>query len=300
MPLKPRAVEFFSGIGAFAVAARESGLDVVAAFDQSAEANDCYRLNFGMQPVTKNLDSLPMDEIPDAEIWWMSPPCTPYTVRGNQRDLADPRSSSFVRLMSGVRLGKVQHCPETIIVENVSGFASSQARTMFIEAVTAVGMSVEEIDLCPTQFGIPMKRPRRFVVASRHPVQFLQIQKAELRPISSFLDQNPDPALFVEDMSRERFSRSLNVLNPKDPSAIAICFTSGYWKSMRASGSFLQESHTIRRFSPDEILRLMGFPDDYRFPPGMPLQSRLRLLGNSVNVSCLTHVLSSLGYTSKQ
>lgn len=317
MQLKPRAVEFFSGLGAFSVAAREAGIEVVAAFDQSSEANDCYRLNFGRKPVDRNLDSLPFADIPDAEIWWMSPPCKPYTVRGNRRDVEDPRAASFLHLIEGMRVRR----PETVVVENVGGFAASEARTRFVGAAGELGMRVDEVDLCPTQFGVPMKRPRRFVVArrelggleAREPAGMPALPRrndgaldfntgvpdAELEPIGRYLDLEPGTELLVDEETLKRFGESLNVLDADDPEAVAICFTSGYWKSMRSAGSFIRSNGSIRRFSPEEILRLMGFPADYKFPKDMLLQSKLRLAGNTVNVLCLTHVLAGVGYTSK-
>ncbi|MGH9548353.1 MAG: DNA cytosine methyltransferase, partial [Terriglobales bacterium] len=66
-PLK--AIEFFSGIGAFAQAAREFDLEVIAAFDQNESANIVYAHNFGWQPSHRNLDSIQKCDLPDADVW---------------------------------------------------------------------------------------------------------------------------------------------------------------------------------------------------------------------------------------
>jgi DNA (cytosine-5)-methyltransferase 1 len=294
---QPTAVEFFSGIGAFAAAARITGIRVVTAFDQSFEANQCYGLNFPLKPIAKNLDSLDPEEIPQADIWWLSPPCKPYTVRGNRRDVDDPRAASFLNLIRAIPIRK----PETVIVENVSGFAESRARSKFVKIAEIVGMHVVDFDLCATQFGIPMKRPRRFVVASRRSIEQAIPNAQPMQPLKKFLHEGPhDPLLYLDLDTVTRFADALNLIDADDRSALCICFTSNYWKSMRASGSYLREhSGAIRRFSPSEILRLMGCPHDYQFPPEVTLQARLRLAGNSVNVNCIIHLLKCLGYTSE-
>jgi DNA (cytosine-5)-methyltransferase 1/tRNA (cytosine38-C5)-methyltransferase len=170
-----------------------------------------------------------------------------------------------------------------------------------VDIAESVGMQVADFDLCATQFGIPMKRPRRFVVASRRSLEQPMLIPPPRQPLKHFLDQGtPDPLLYLDVDTVTRFADALNLINAEDRSAVSICFTSNYWKSMRASGSYLQdENGRIRRFSPREILRLLGFPEGYQFPPELTLQARLRLAGNSVNVNCIIHLLKCLGYTSK-
>ena len=93
-----RALEFYSGIGAFAQAASRFDIDIVRAFDQSQSANLTYKSNYDTAPNHRNLDSISAAEIADADLWWMSPPCTPFTRRGNQKGGEDNRARSFFNL----------------------------------------------------------------------------------------------------------------------------------------------------------------------------------------------------------
>src|SRR3990167_940922 len=93
------AIEFFSGIGAFAEATSNSDIAVIQAFDQSAVANQVYEHNFERKPRSRNLDSIAASEIPKADLWWMSPPCTPFSVRGRRKDDKDPRAKSLLNLI---------------------------------------------------------------------------------------------------------------------------------------------------------------------------------------------------------
>lgn len=75
-----RAIELFSGIGAFSQAVESLGLplEVVQAYDQSDSANLTYELNWGLKPRARNIESLKASsDLVQAELWWMSPPCAP-------------------------------------------------------------------------------------------------------------------------------------------------------------------------------------------------------------------------------
>ena len=91
------------------------------------------------------------------------------------------------------------------------------------------------------------------------------------------------------------------------------CFTSAYGKTFhKSSGSLLHRtcsrgrdverpanmasvhSGSVRLFSPLELLRLFGFPDSYRFPPGMQLKHRYKLIGQSINVGVVELVMRSV------
>src|SRR5688572_25303348 len=156
-----RAVEFFSGIGAFAQAARSFPIEIVAAFDQGEDANAVYEHNFKLAPSSRNLDSIGATQIPDAELWWLSPPCTPYTIRGAQRDDLDSRASSLKNLLSLVS----DKMPSVIIVENVAAFQQSRMHKKLMQTLSGLNYQIRVESMCPSNFGIPMKRPRIFVVA---------------------------------------------------------------------------------------------------------------------------------------
>jgi len=90
-----RALELFCGIGGFSAAAAGTNLRIAGAVDQSPSALEVYRLNFpGHDAWQLNLENVTREELQSAEadFWWLSPPCQPYTVRGAGRDAADPRA----------------------------------------------------------------------------------------------------------------------------------------------------------------------------------------------------------------
>lgn len=297
------ALEFFSGIGAFSHCLDycRFPVRVAAAFDQSEHANATYELNLGLKPNSRNLDSIKGENIPPAKMWWMSPPCTPYSRRGHQLDTSDPRAAAFLNLMSLLPI----FLPDVVLVENVVGFGDSKGEAILFDTFTKAGYRFGRVFLCPSLFGLPSLRPRLFYIATlRSDINVpdeLNIQKTELvtslsSRLSSYLDREVLKGTFLSKDLQERYERSLHVVeDAEDEQAHAICFTSGYARTMKAGGSFLRmEDGTLRRFSPKEIVRLLGFSESFEFPSHLDLKAQWRLAGNSVDLTCIRYLLSRL------
>ena len=284
-----RVLELFCGIGGFGTATAGRA-EISAALDQSLAALSVYRLNHPtVQAVCLNLESAsPADlQLFSADMWWMSPPCQPYTVRGKQRDIQDPRGSSFLKILALLP----DFCPSHLAMENVPGFQFSQARQRLLEILTFHGYRVHERLLCPTELGIPNRRPRYYLVATRDKLLDPPSPRFHSCRLSDFLDAHPSAELGLDASAAASFSRGFRKIDPGDPQAYATCFTSGYGKSLMHSGSYLHWQGGLRRFSPEEILRLLGFPRGYRWPDDMPLRKRWHLAGNSLSLCALREVL---------
>jgi DNA (cytosine-5)-methyltransferase 1/tRNA (cytosine38-C5)-methyltransferase len=211
--------------------------------------------------------------------WWLSPPCQPFTVKGAQRDLDDPRSAALRRLLD--LLPDLR--PWAVAVENVPPFLGSRAHAALIQALD--GYHVWQGVLCPTDLGIPAARRRAFVVACRDPLVEPPGTQRAPGSLQDYLDPDPDPALWL---TPDVVARHRAVL-PVHPDR-AECFASSYGRSVLRSGSYLPTPTGPRRFSPAEISRLYGLPTDWPVPRAVAW----RLVGNSVSVDCVRHVLSRL------
>ena len=289
------AIEFFSGIGAFHNAASLKCIKVIQAFDQNEDANRVYYENYRLKPDNSNLDSIKINQLKDAQLWWMSPPCTPFSRRGNQKDDKDPRARAFLNLISLIEKMK----PSILMIENVQGFCQSKVHKLLIETLIKCGYKFKELDLCSTDFRIPMRRPRYFLVASR-------IMDPTIPDITGFYDprnlkeylvetQKDDHALLVNADTLKKYENVLNIVNLKDPEANLICFTRGYFRCNKASGSLLNlGAGSIKYVHPVDITRLLGFDSEFFFPELIPLKKQWQLAGNSVDVRAINYLLSAV------
>lgn len=257
---------------------------MVAAIDHDLYAHQTYTANFDHPALRLNLVSVKPARLAGfgADLWWLSPPCQPFTVRGARRDIADRRCESLLHLLEV--LPEVR--PPTVVVENVPGFEHSQAHGLLREALR--GYAITSCELCPTSLGIPMERRRFYLVATTGPAD-LEPTPGPRRVLASYLDPEPDPAMLLTPAFLERFEDALHVVEAEDPEATAVCFTGAYGHSPVYAGAYLRREGRLYRFSPAEIARLMGFPEGFVLPTDVRRASKL--LGNSLSVDAVRFVL---------
>ena len=296
-----RALELFCGIGGFAAALARVApeAEVVGALDLSPHALATYQHNFPAHPARQlNLTHLPAAryEAYGADLWWMSPPCQPYTGRGLQRDIEDRRAQSLLRLIEVIPQVRPRH----LAMENVAGFGESQARQLLLQALAGAGYEVAELYLCPTELGVPNRRPRYYLAASLEGVRRPQQRRAPVpvEPLRDYLDEGAegDEALRVSPKDLARHGQGMRVLDAwHDEEAVANCFTGAYGKTFQASGAYVRcLDGGVRWFSPGEVLGLLHFPGGFGFGPETTLRQSWKQAGNSLSVVAVEEVLRML------
>ena len=166
-----RVLELFSGIGGMHCALDFLDVDyqIIAAIDINPTANLVYAHNFPQIPIiSRSIESISLNQWENwrADVWLMSPPCQPFTRQGKQEDLNDRRTDGFVYLMKTI-LTKLKSQPKYILLENVSGFESSQAHELLLETLQTNQYSYQQYLLSPIQFGIPNSRLRYYLIAKK-------------------------------------------------------------------------------------------------------------------------------------
>ncbi|MBA2320651.1 MAG: DNA cytosine methyltransferase, partial [Deltaproteobacteria bacterium] len=223
-----RAIELFSGIGGFAAAAADR-CEIVAAVDHDEFAHRTYRANWPHPALRWNVAGLRAAQLArlEADLWWMSPPCQPYTVRGARRDLDDPRAGSLIRLLDLIAEVRPRH----LALENVPTFAGSRAHEALREVLDRCGYRTRERSLCPAELGMPNKRPRFYLLASQD--ELPAWRAVERRPVAlaDFLDAEPDAGLLVPEALLARYAGALPVTDLDHPEPQTYCFTSAYGRS---------------------------------------------------------------------
>jgi hypothetical protein len=289
-----RVLELYCGIGG-CTAALGGAASVVAAVDINRAALSVYSQNWPHPTLPATIESLLAATIDQwsADLWWMSPPCQPFTRRGLGRDTDDPRTGSLLELIR-----RLESSPPTYLaLENVPGFRDSRTYHLLRTTLDRLGYDIQEQMLCPTALGVPNRRRRFYLVAGRRPLKAMQSPPASIgnpTPLPDFLDPTPEADLWAEPALIDQYRHAIDVVDPEDPEAVAACFTSAYGHSPIRSGSYLQTPSGIRRFSPTEILSLLGLSSSFTLPPDLPRPTAWRLVGNSLSVPAVRHVLSAI------
>jgi DNA (cytosine-5)-methyltransferase 1 len=296
-----RVLELFCGIGGVAAAlgeAADGGAGrVAAAVDVDRRALDVYAANHPGRTVARTLDPVAAADLVAfaADLWTMSPPCQPYTRRGRGGDVDDPRARGFLAVVAAFAEAR----PPYLFLENVPGFAGSRAHRLLAEELDAAGYRRQERLLCPSELGWPNRRHRFYLVAAGPGAPLAEPaippEPPPRRPLAGFLDADPDPELTVPADLVRRYRHALDVVDAADPAALTACFTSAYGRSPVRSGSYLRlPDGSLRRFSPAEILRLLGFPAAFRLPPDLPRAAAWHLAGNSLSLPAVRAMLAAV------
>lgn len=284
-----KAIEFFCGIGGFAAAFDGQ---VCLAIDQDRFALETYRLNYAHPTMAKTVGSVSSEFLAriDADLWWASPPCQPFTTKGAQRFLQDPRSQPLQHLLA--HLAKVR--PRHFAMENVIGFADSPGEDLVRQTLHTSGYRhVQTFRLCPTQWGIPNRRPRFYLVASQTPLgPMLEPDHNAVRSLAAYLEDGQSP-MVVPGVWLDKYIAAMDVLRPQAGHPVAQTFTSGYGKSPVRCGSYIETANgLVRFFSPKEIAALLGFPKTLRFPASSSPRQAWKRLGNSLSIAAVARVLT--------
>jgi len=167
---KPRAAEFFAGIGLVRLALERQGWDVVFANDIDPDKAEMYRHNWPKDDhlVVGDIHELSASAIPDCELFTASFPCNDLSIAGRWEGLSGKESSAFWGLIDLLnKLGPRK--PPLVLLENVVGFLIRNSGSDLEKALLALneqGYNVDAFILNAVRW-VPQSRARLFVVAKR-------------------------------------------------------------------------------------------------------------------------------------
>ncbi|MEU4680658.1 DNA cytosine methyltransferase [Micromonospora sp. NPDC023737] len=186
---KPRAAEFFAGIGLVRLGLEQAGISVVWSNDIEPAKQEMYEGHFGKDDghafVPGDVGEVKGSDMPsNLDLAWASFPCTDLSLAGWRRGLSGSESSTFWGFTKVLdEMGKDAR-PPVVALENVVGFATSHGGEDLATAIrelNRLGYSVDVLTLDARRF-VPQSRPRLFVVGALNPPEDEPVPNSELRP----------------------------------------------------------------------------------------------------------------------
>lgn len=243
----------FSGIGGFELglenAAKSAKLEAECVGHSEIDkfAESVYQNHF---PGSKNygdITKINTKNLPNFDTLVGGFCCQSYSTAGNRKGLKDARGQLFYDL---IRIIKDKR-PRIIVLENVKAILSNASGTSFstiLSELAKLGMYVEWSVLNSSQYGLPQERERIIIVG--------------------ILGKIPSEPIFpLKPLYRTHFDESKIISYNKNRDTIkfkntANTIIAGY----KGLGNYsqpgvLEKDGRIRRFTPLECERLMGFPD---------------------------------------
>ena len=169
------AIDLFSGLGGTSLGLQRAGFRVVAAVESHELAAESYRLNMeGVYVWERDIRKVTARAVMEkatlarGELALLAacPPCQGFsalrTLNGNRR-IEDHRNGLLRDVTRFVRVLK----PMTVLAENVPGLASDAVFDGFLDALDALGYKLRHEVVDASQYGVPQRRRRLLIVASR-------------------------------------------------------------------------------------------------------------------------------------
>lgn len=299
--MKIKFIDLFCGIGGFHVAAQQvferNGIEgeCVLSCDIDPFAQQAYEANFGKKPLG-DITKIEPKDVPNHDILFAGFPCQPFSIIGKRGGFQDTRGTLFFEIAKIIEVKK----PKAFILENVKQLVGhNKGRTFkrILEALTDLGYYVDYNVLNALDYGLPQKRERVIIVGFHKTIFYLWPSPTPNRvPLEKILEKNIDPKhLASEKIKKKRFKAHKSKYYPAiwHENKAGNISSYPYSCALRAGASYnYLLVNGERRLTPREMLRLQGFPDNYKIV--VPDGQVRKQAGNAVPVNLISAVLESL------
>ena len=310
-----RTLDLFCGGGGSGWGARIAGAEIVCGVDAWNLAARTYDANFGTGVgvnLTLNGNWEPaLDGLAHIDLIMASPECRNHTCAKGNRGL-DERSRATARYVLDFarRLE-----PRWIVLENVIHMRSWGGFGDLIAGTEALGYHVREQVLDASQFGVPQKRRRLFIICDREaPPRLVPAKGGRQRSVRADVvmwngpwASRPLYAARRAEATIEKAERAIDALGPGEPFLVVYYGSdgSGGWQSVDVPlrtlttidrfGLVTWDNRTpmLRMLQPPELERAMGFTRGYKLPYGSR-RDRIKLLGNAVCPPVMRAIVRSI------
>ena len=293
-------IDLFAGIGGIRLGFESVGGHCVFSSEWDAAACKTYMANFGEQPAG-DITKIDAKDIPNFDILLGGFPCQAFSIIGKKLGFEDEtRGTLFFEIE---RILKEKQ-PPAFMLENVRNLvAHDKGRTLrvIIEHLEALGYHVYWKVLNALEFGVPQKRERIIIVGFKDDVDFHfpePIPEEERKTLSDILEKDVDAKYYVRPEIRDSRLERLKDKNYPKPyishENIAGSITPHPYSSALRAGASANYIliNDERRPTGRELLRIQGFPDDYKIV--VSYTDIRKQTGNSVAVPMIKAVAAEM------
>jgi len=293
-------IDLFCGIGGFRYASKQAfeklGIKGKCVFSSDIDkfAAKSYEVNFNEKPVG-DITKVKEKDIPDFDLLFAGFPCQAFSICGLQKGFEDNTKGTL--FFDIARIIKEKQ-PYAFVLENVKNLVSHDGgktlKTILHTLREELGYHTEYKVLNALDFGLPQKRERIILVGAKK--TFCMDWKFEIQCVKTLKDILEDPVDRKHYVSEEIAKRRKEMHTAKTVPEIWHENKSGnissypYSCALRAGASYnylLVDGE--RRLTPREMLRLQGFPDEFKIAVS-DAQTR-KQAGNAIPVSMVAKVI---------
>ena len=309
-------IDLFAGIGGFRLALDSFGASCVFTSEWDKHSQDVYIKNFGDEP-DGDITKIKEKDIPKHDMLFAGFPCQSFSISGKQKGFDDSRGTLFFDI---ARIAKY-HKPKFMILENVKNILTiDNGKTLkTIRKVLEEDLNYSVIVklLKGNDFGVPQQRERVFFICFHKSLKIknFELSKPDLNYLSvrDILEEGRFPELEINRrdilIDKEPPKKDLLSNFPNKPIRIGTINKGGQGERIyhidgtgitlsahgggpgKKTGAYLINK-TIRRLTPRECARMMGFPDSFKISSS-PAQACTQF-GNAVIVNVVQFIIKDL------
>jgi DNA (cytosine-5)-methyltransferase 1 len=286
--------------------------DINYALDFDKYAVETYNANFEHPAICDDIKNVDINQLEDFDLLVGGFPCQSFSTVNPNKAPNDDRPNLYKEL---VKILKTKQ-PKYFIAENVKGLMTLQKGEILkkvVDEFKAVGYEVKYKLLLASNFGIPQRRERLFIVGVRNDIklnfQFPEdthsdnslFNKKKWVPLSSVIDnlEIDDQKYYfsqraVEGMKNAKTNMKRGLYQDLNKQCLTI--TSHLAKtSLNSRDPVLlvnPDKEIYRRFTPKEAASIQSFPENFEFP--VSETQAYRQIGNAIPPVLMWHVANAL------
>lgn len=298
-------IDLFAGIGGIRLPFNELGYRCVFSSEWDKHAQRTYLANFGEMPFGDITKETTKKYIPEHfDLLLAGFPCQAFSIMGKMKGFFDTRGTMFFEVATILE----RHRPEAVLLENVKQLTTHDHGKTFstiLRILGELGYYVKWKVLNALDFGLPQKRERVIIVGFRSQQRCnafnfdFEKKNYNLKDILEE-DNKVDSSLFASDMileKRQKQTEGKKIFYPSiwHENKAGNVSVLDYACALRTGASYnYLLVNGKRRPSSRELLRLQGFPDNYRI--AVSHGEIRKQTGNSVAVPMIREIAKKIDF----
>jgi DNA (cytosine-5)-methyltransferase 1 len=156
-------IDLFSGIGGFRHSLDSVGMECIFSSEIDGIPSEMYKLLHNEQSISGDITKIDEKEIPNHDLLVGGFPCQGFSTNGTRLGFEYKTGNLF---FEALRIAKEKK-PKFVLMENVTGLLNHDKRrtiAIMLKSLSDAGYSVDFHVLVSTDFGLPQKRERVFII----------------------------------------------------------------------------------------------------------------------------------------
>lgn len=272
-------------------------------------AAQTYAANHGMTP-SGDITKIDKATIPDHDVLVAGFPCQAFSVMGKRQGMSDPRGMLYYEVEHVIDAKR----PAAFILENVKGLVNHDNGRTFrtiLRRLRSKGYSVRQTLLRASDFGVPQKRDRVYIVGFRNDLGTVEFAfpkgGVDTVGVGAILETHVaanywlSPKCWTNLQARSAANASKGngfrhkVLHPSQPANTLTVGGDGERNlvvdNQTPNGAAINADN-VRRLTPRECARVQGYPDTFKIP--VSDSQAYKQFGNAIAVPVVSAIAENL------